>query len=67
MKVDHLLHILDHIYRLLSDFIKSIKIAKDLQSLAEKLVVSVSKIRKLAVVFLFDKIQKLILHMVLKT
>ena len=37
------------------------------QWLAEKLVVSVSKIRKLAVFFLFVEIQKLILYIVLKT
>ena len=38
-----------------------------IQSLAKKLVVSVSKIRKLAMVFLFVEIQKLLLYMVLKT
>ena len=37
------------------------------QSLAKKLVISVSKIRKLAVFNLFVEIQKLILYMVLKT
>ena len=38
-----------------------------LQWLAKKLVVSVSKIRKLAMVSLFVEIQKLLLYMVLKT
>ena len=37
------------------------------QSLAKKLVVSVSKIRKLAVFFLFVEIKKLMLYMVWKT
>ena len=54
--------------KLISSFclVKEIYV-KYLQWLAKKLVVSVSKIRKLAVVFLFVEIQKLILYMVLKT